>query len=192
MVKRTLEWRAQGRSRDGIAREALAARAVLCPDLGANAPFPANLELFERVLPTLTILDRQVDYEVIADAMGVEAQTRFEHQSGRFICALSETTYCALEAQVPRARFTLCHELGHLFMHPHEAIARSRFGLARLMPSSQSHPVYMDGEWQADEFASMLLIPTAALLLTVEAITEQYVVSYEAAVSRLRGAGMRK
>src|SRR5688572_28608742 len=48
---------------------------------------------------------------------GVEAQTKFEEQRQRFVVELDERTYVALENDHPRARFTLGHEIGHLFMH---------------------------------------------------------------------------
>lgn len=50
-----------------------------------------------------------------------------------------------------RDRFTASHELGHLLLHSQVTFAR--------MESSQSHPIYRDSEWQADEFASTLLAP---------------------------------
>jgi len=50
-----------------------------------------------------------------------------------------------------RDRFTASHELGHLLLHSQVAFTR--------MESSEAHPIYRDSEWQADEFASTLLVP---------------------------------
>ncbi|WP_430454928.1 ImmA/IrrE family metallo-endopeptidase [Rheinheimera sp.] len=53
-------------------------------------------------------------------------------------------------------RFTLAHELGHLFMHRNlSSYARSGKTDERL----DEHKVYEDSEWQADCFAAELLMP---------------------------------
>lgn len=56
-------------------------------------------------------------------------------------------------------RFTLAHELGHLFLHTSE-----RLGFARHHPSSRgNHSFFEDSEWQADRFAAELLTPAHEL-----------------------------
>lgn len=48
-----------------------------------------------------------------------------------------------------RSRFTIAHEIGHLFLHQNQtAYARS----------NSPHPIYQDSEWQADVFSSFFLV----------------------------------
>lgn len=73
-----------------------------------------------------------------------------------------------------RARFTIAHELGHLFLH--EGITLNR------QIKVKDHKVYEDSEWQADTFASELLMPSRMCEgLSIEDIQEKFVVSYSAA-----------
>ena len=49
----------------------------------------------------------------------------------------------------PRDRFTLCHELGHYFLHQPGMISNARGKV----------PKYCDPEWQANTFAGELMAP---------------------------------
>lgn len=49
----------------------------------------------------------------------------------------------------PRDRFTLCHELGHYFLHQPESISYARGNI----------PAYRNPEWQANTFAAELMAP---------------------------------
>ncbi|ERS01184.1 hypothetical protein Q674_13600 [Acinetobacter sp. COS3] len=71
-----------------------------------------------------------------------------------------------------RARFTVAHEIGHLFLHEGLALARGR----------GDHKHFEDSEWQADAFASELLMPTESCIgLEVDEIQEKFQVSRQAA-----------
>lgn len=73
-----------------------------------------------------------------------------------------------------RARFTIAHELGHLFLH--EGITLNR------QTQPKNHKVYEDSEWQADTFASELLMPSHMCKgLSIKEIQDKFVVSYSAA-----------
>lgn len=76
--------------------------------------------------------------------------------------------------------FTAAHELGHYFLHTHERVSFNR------NKGQHKRPVYMDPEWQADEFAANLLVPAEAIVpgITVEEIAERYKVSK--AMARVR------
>jgi len=77
-----------------------------------------------------------------------------------------------------RDRFTMCHELGHLVMH--RGIA-----LSRINPASPPK-IYCNSEWQADMFASYLMMPPD-LICRYESIAEivsNFGVSFEAAFAR--------
>ena len=61
-----------------------------------------------------------------------------------------------------RARFTTCHELGHLLLHSNvdsDFTASSQVRFFR----KEELPPYRDPEWQADNFAGALLMPLPAL-----------------------------
>ncbi len=65
---------------------------------------------------------------------------------------IRESVYLNACNGVPRDRFTIAHELGHLFLHR---------GISPTFARSQSisfHSYEEDAEWQADMFASELLI----------------------------------
>ena len=80
---------------------------------------------------------------------------------------LREDTYNDLVRENPRARFTLAHELGHLFLNHRvdQTFARSH--------QEHTHECFRDSEWQADTFASEFLAPTQYY----EAMTDQEIVS---------------
>lgn len=66
---------------------------------------------------------------------------------------LREDVYESLCRGDARARFTLAHELGHLFLNHRvdQTFARSH--------QEHSHETFRDSEWQADTFASEFLAP---------------------------------
>jgi len=66
---------------------------------------------------------------------------------------LREDVYNAMCRGNARARFTLAHELGHLFLNHRvdQTFARSH--------QEHSHETFRDSEWQADTFASEFLAP---------------------------------
>ncbi len=79
---------------------------------------------------------------------------------------------------VARDRFTMCHELGHLILH--RGIA-----LSRIDPRAPPE-IYRNSEWQADIFASNLLMPQE-LVSECESVLElpgKFGVSLEAALIR--------
>ena len=74
-----------------------------------------------------------------------------------------------------RARFTVAHEIGHLFLHEGFALARG----------TVQHQYYEDSEWQADMFAAELLMPTEECIgLSIQEIQSKYLVGYKAAKNK--------
>ena len=61
------------------------------------------------------------------------------------------------------ARFTLAHELGHLFLH------QKQESLSYAKGKRASHKIFEDSEWQADVFASELLMDTRMVDINMEA-----------------------
>lgn len=78
-----------------------------------------------------------------------------------------------------RDRFTGAHELGHLFLH-------TGIGFARAMDASTK--IYRNSEWQANTFASALLIDDGNLRLcrSIEEVMQRFGVTYEAAKVRFK------
>jgi len=72
-------------------------------------------------------------------------------------------------------RFTIAHEIGHINLHKGQGI------------ESDEHKIYEDSEWQADIFASELLIDSRILNIndSVERVSRCFNVSEAAAASRL-------
>lgn len=80
-----------------------------------------------------------------------------------------------------RDRFTGAHELGHLFLH-------QSIPMARAMRHTREMPAYTDSEWQANTFASGLLIDPELLKLcrSVEEVANRFGVSTDAAKVRFQ------
>ena len=132
-----------------------------------------------------------------------EALTRFYPEREEIEIVLSESTYNALECDHPRARFSLCHEIGHAVLHPAELIRISRFSMQELALFRQHQkppPVYRDAEWQAEALAGALLMPADGLeylrnrngSLSASIVQNHFKVSLAAATSRLRVFGQRR
>jgi Zn-dependent peptidase ImmA (M78 family) len=90
-----------------------------------------------------------------------------------------EDVYDAARCGRPRDRFTMCHELGHLVLH-------KGISFSRIDPNNPPK-IYMNSEWQADIFASHILIPEELISpnATVYDLMNDFGVSYEAANARL-------
>lgn len=120
---------------------------------------------------------------------GARFEVLFEHQMGgdhgrtnpdEKVIYIREDVYDGAHQNKPRDRFTLCHELGHLVLHRDIPIALSR--IDPLNPPA----IYRNSEWQADMFASCLMMPTN-LLKTYSSlgdVTTDFGVSYSAASAR--------
>lgn len=71
----------------------------------------------------------------------------------RGVIQIREDVYLAACNGDGRARDTMAHELGHLILH-------RGMSLARPMPRQAVPRMIEDSEWQADEFAGLLLAPS--------------------------------
>ena len=132
-----------------------------------------------------------------------EGYTRYDQESGAIEILAAETTYRRLEERHPRAAYFLAHELGHCLLHTDQLIR-----LAQLPTNQQAafhrgwegHKIYEDTEWQANAFASTLLMPAGGIAvlerdcaqITIEVIANQFGVSQEAASYRLHLYASRK
>lgn len=81
---------------------------------------------------------------------------------------------------IARDRFTLAHEIGHLWLH--------RPGKIRLARSikKENIPAYKCPEWQANTFAGELLVPPEGTKgMSPDVVTERFGVSYQAAIIQM-------
>jgi Zn-dependent peptidase ImmA (M78 family) len=140
--------------------------------------FPLT-QVLEVALPTAVedfVCDIREDFEMKAlYGANIEAMTTPD----RLLIELRASTYDGLCREQGRPRFTVAHELGHLFLHQKES---QRFARAS---SSQIQP-YENSEWQANTFAAELLMPLhmACECTSAEEISEVFAVSKEAAAFR--------
>lgn len=91
-----------------------------------------------------------------------------------------ESVYMGARSGNPRDRFTLAHELGHLFLHQGvTAYARSE---------GAPHRPYEDSEWQANTYAAEFLMPLDEVkgMRTSYQLMMSFNVSEMAAERRLR------
>jgi Zn-dependent peptidase ImmA (M78 family) len=93
------------------------------------------------------------------------------------VIQVRESVYEGARSRNSRDRFTLAHEIGHLFLHR---------GVVAYARSNSQHKPYEDSEWQADAFAAEFLMPydEVMMLNSVEEIMERFNVSYQAASHR--------
>jgi hypothetical protein len=185
------------RSRSAIERIAQGLRSKM--NLLPTAPFP-GVELFEALDDFGVIFDGRripLNYACRDLPVGVEAQALFNSDEGVIDIIVPEATYFDLEANVPRARFSIAHELGHVYLHTAELLRLASFphaDAALLRGKKFDYPVFYDTEWQADTFAASMLMPGQGLVkletqrgsLTEQLIQSHFGVSRASAEIRMR------
>lgn len=87
---------------------------------------------------------------------------------------IREDVYDRAANGIGRDRFTISHEIGHIFLHSNN-IAMAR--------SNENFPIYYDPEWQANIFASEFLCPIEGISKNscIDIISNKYGVSKEVA-----------
>lgn len=154
------------RSKAGIYQIANNIRAVF--DLkGAYVP----IETIYEVLPELL---SGFNYQVVSRTeLGTDEGRTYPSKK---LILIREDVYDGACQGNGRDRFTMAHELGHLFLHSDVQFSRDEKPIK----------IYMDSEWQADIFASGFLINETRLkmCLSVEEVSSVFGVSYMAAECR--------
>lgn len=126
--------------------------------------FPV-VHFIEWILPELGVEVEYVSEEEMGDAYGVT------HTGNRTI-KIREDVYEGAVLGNPRDRFTLCHELGHFFLHTPDRVSFARGEV----------PAYMNPEWQANAFAGELMAPYKLVAgMSPSEIAEQCGMSLQAA-----------
>lgn len=167
-----------------------------------------TLRLFDR--PDITAQDRTGQaIPLCGNVIEFEDSEGFTKYNGdrRIIEILASVkTYDWLEQDYPRGRFFLAHELGHGLLHTDQLMRMAQMSMAQQAAFHQSgpvvgHEIYRDTEWQANAFASALLMPAGGLLalekrhsggLWPTRIAAHFRVSIEAASYRLKLYNNRK
>ena len=166
----------------------------LLPDQAINP-----LQLFED-LHLVSI--RQGNGKIIPLSGGVvsledsEGYTRYHRRKHIIEILAAETTYHRLEEGHPRAGYFVAHELGHCILHTDHLVRLAQMPTnqqAAFHRGKEGHKVYEDTEWQANAFASALLMPAQGLAalerdygrITASIIVDQFGVSWEAAGYRV-------
>ena len=129
------------------------------------------IKLIENILPQL---DNRFQWEIRAIAeMTPGVYAYFDPVTDTLV--IREDVYEGAYAGNGRDRFTLAHELGHYLFHSDQAMLQR-------VESSIETPVYRSPEWQANTFASEILMPHDEIIgKTSEQIMKEYGVSFSAA-----------
>lgn len=157
------------RSKANIAENAMVLRRVL--GLESLQRFPV-VEVYEG----LDLIIPGARFEVREEWESGEDHGRT--YSDRNLIFIREDVYIRACNDEARDRFTMCHELGHLLMHRNVA-------LSRIDPRNPPK-IFRNSEWQADTFASHLMMPAHLLRQhsTVNSVMASFGVSQEAAWAR--------
>ena len=109
----------------------------------------------------------------------------------------SERIYSWLEESHPRGSYFVAHELGHCVLHTDQLIRIAqmpRNEQTKFHRGRTDHKSYQDTEWQANAFASALLMPATGIAalershryLNASLLVREFGVSLEAAGYRLK------
>ena len=91
--------------------------------------------------------ENNFNYEIVPE--GEMEDTYGTTNTACNIMKIREDVYNGAVKGVPRDRFTLCHELGHYFLHQPSFVSYARGNI----------PAYCQPEWQANTFAAELMAP---------------------------------
>ncbi len=141
----------------------------------------------------------------VIELNGSEGYAKYDRDRRVIEILASPETYDWLERGYPRGGFFVAHELGHCLLHTDQLVRFAKMPkeqLAALHRDRQDveHKAYQDTEWQANAFASALLMPAQGLLvleqkygeLSPSIVAEHFHVSSEAATYRLERYNARK
>ncbi|MDE1154845.1 MAG: ImmA/IrrE family metallo-endopeptidase [Acidobacteriaceae bacterium] len=132
-----------------------------------------------------------------------EGYTQFDKTQKRIEVFAAVETYEWLSSGHPRGTYFLAHELGHCCLHTDQLMRIAKLPTKQQLAfhrAQQHHPVYQDTEWQANAFASALLMPAQGLaaieakcgFLSPSQVSAKYQVSQEAAFYRIQLFNQRR
>lgn len=136
---------------------------------------------------------------------GSEGYAKYDSDHRVIEILASSETYDWLEKGHPRGGFFVAHELGHCLLHTDQLVRLAQMPKAQQAALHRGgeevgHEAYQDTEWQANAFASALLMPAQGLQIlghehgefSPDIIVEHFHVSAEAAGYRLELYNTRK
>jgi Zn-dependent peptidase ImmA (M78 family) len=161
--------------------EDIAWRIRLAVGLDNRKDFPV-VRFMELILPQVQGFE-EFEYEIV-DSHEMAGTEGFTHINEKKI-VLPREVYDGACNNDGRSRFTIAHELCHLFLHPKDRLSLNR--------STANVPAYKDVEWQANTFAGCILMPKTMILAcsSLDEIVKEFVVSQEAAEVRATKCGTR-
>ncbi len=166
---------------DGLSTREIEAKALAWREaFGEHLSWsPDLLRILEHKLPSL-YTDFALIVRPTSSMINVEAYTQFMPPQ----IVISDRVYEEAHNLIPRARWTLAHELGHFVLH--EAISKPR--ALTQNRSSIIKRAYNSAEWQAHKFAAHFLMPEhiASQFQSVEELAQGCNVSLTAARKRFK------
>ena len=136
---------------------------------------------------------------------GSEGFTKYDSDRRVIEILASAKTYDWLEQDYPRGGYFIAHELGHCLLHTNHLVSLAQMPVTEQAAFHRggqvvAHETYRDTEWQANAFASALLMPARGLLaleqkysrLRPTDIAKHFRVSAQAASYRLELFNNRK
>jgi len=156
------------RSKKDIYRIASDIRSVF----NLNGPYV----FIENIYEALPELMEGFNFEIVGSEEIDNDEGRTEPNSR--LIQIREDVYDGACKGIGRHRFTMAHELGHLFLHPNVQFCR--------FEPNELPKLYLDSEWQADTFASGFLVNEDHLRLcgSIEEVSTTFGISYSAAKCR--------
>jgi hypothetical protein len=135
--------------------------------LGIRVDEPIDFE-YHLDLLSLKFAEANFNYIVVPDGHGhfsekIEAYTNTK--TGDIF--IKESVYKELKIPNSRSNFTVAHEVGHYFLH---------HLLGAVLPrGTKPEKVYLNPEWQADQFAAEYLMPLKGIKnLTIDELTDDF------------------
>lgn len=142
----------------------------------------------EEKFDVISYLEKHCEnFEICEDSEFEQKNVEACYQPNTNTIYIKESVYEKACEDDGRARFTICYEIGHMFLH-------SNLAYNRLSENKHIPKPYEDPEWQANTFASYLLIPPneARKLNDAKLIASTYGTSYQAASIALTNAKKAK
>ena len=159
-------YKAKGLSRFEIRAVAAEVRKLLSISDSSEIPILRTLEYI------VTVLDYELDIVNDSQLPNKYAET---YPSEKLI-VIRQSVYEGAFLGDKHSRFTIAHEIGHLFLHENNRISFARNSdIENLKP-------YESPEWQANVFAAEFLVPFSEIqTLTQDEIAKKYNVSKKVA-----------
>ncbi len=143
---------------------------------------------------------RELGGEIKYDELNNDTDGLIERNENSFTITLNNTNFASPE----REKFTLCHELGHLFLHM-KYLDKDAWDISEnYQDTAYARSGYSEEEYDAHEFAAALLMPKDEYkevvsdntnddkICNIATVAQYFGVSVEAALNRGKWLGVLK